>query len=146
MTENLISFPFKFKQCESVNIANFVCCGKTVLETIFLAFLDLKCKYISTADLDECDPSIDPPIHDCHENATCYNLDSRYGCVCNLGYKDESRDFTRIPGRSCAREYSTGAIKISHQQLETFTSRINRDGQNFRTTLFFSHSEEDTDV
>ena len=29
--------------------------------------------------------------HDCHQNATCYNLDTKYTCQCNDGFKGDGK-------------------------------------------------------
>lgn len=51
-------------------------------------------------DFDEC---LSRELHDCSENAYCFNLPGTYTCSCREGYADISENPT-FPGRICSSE------------------------------------------
>ena len=65
-----------------------------------MLLLSLSNFYRLLTELDECDRRADPPLHDCDPNASCYDTDGYFQCVCYFDYKDKSPDRTYM-GRSC---------------------------------------------
>ena len=57
------------------NDGMFKYCGKYVLFYILLF-------YCLSSDINECTNA----THNCHDNATCTNLDGSFNCTCNPGY------------------------------------------------------------
>ncbi|CAG9773720.1 unnamed protein product [Ceutorhynchus assimilis] len=51
-------------------------------------------------DFNECE---NPKLHDCSENAQCFNLRGTYTCSCKEGYSDLSENML-YPGRICSAE------------------------------------------
>ncbi len=49
--------------------------------------------YVISPDFDEC-----IAVHNCHDNATCKNIDGGFTCTCNAGYNGD--------GVSCNGRYS----------------------------------------
>ncbi|CAG9857190.1 unnamed protein product [Phyllotreta striolata] len=90
--------------------------------------MDLKVK-----DFDECTRS---HLHDCSENARCFNLKGTYSCSCKEGYADVSENML-YPGRICSAEmvgcercnyhgtcYSRGSEEVLCECFQWYTGQF----------------------
>lgn len=96
---------------------------------------------LKVQDFDEC---LQPHLHDCSENAYCFNLKGTYSCSCKEGFSDLSENML-YPGRICSAEqvgcekcnyhgtcYSRGADEVICECFQWYTGQychINLKGE-----------------